>query len=313
MIGGRGSVTGEVYWQNTASACTTTTGSFAIPITGLPALKNLFLRFSFPIAIIACGKNPLGATHMSLECYALLRDAASWTLLSAGTPLEVTNTNIVSFAYNSRVWIVDDSFPKVLDSLFRPTLFWDTAANPPVMTGNQTGGGGCATAVGDFGYLFGGAYSGFSAKRIYLKNLPMTVADPLSPKRQWETLADVPNQPAQVNSCAPLPFNKNQIMLELFHADTGITDTVVFDTFSNSYYPVGSSPDLTGSTLIQMCNNPNNLFAFPTGTGSRQYNPAGPTIWTDSTAKTPLSTTRVNSAVVLVTADFFAAFTCTGC
>ncbi len=167
----------------------------------------------------------------------------------------------------------------------------------------------------DYVYYFGGIRSS-AVRRLYMAGLTvLSSGTGANLGRKWEYLTDLPAN-SYVVSCALLPVNKNQIVLELSQSDSTSNNAIVYDTYANGFYSVASTTDLSGSYLMQLCRD-TNLYAFPTGLGSKLYNPAGSTFWTESTGQTALKISRAYSYVFLAPSGFGSSYTtaiqCTGC
>jgi hypothetical protein len=209
------------------------------------------------------------------------------------------------FAFNNRIWVVDDLNPEVYDTtavhINANWLPWDTTKNPSIST-NFNNGGGCAVVAGDFVYWFGGKV----VRRMYFRGMPINDGT-----RVWEYVADLTDIPSSY--CVVLPTNRNQIMLEVKQTDTTNYMATIFDIYLNTFTPVLSSTDLTGAPLMEICRsvNPVSLFAFPGGFyGSgvaKTYTPAGTAVWPDVTAANSIGSItagRTYPAVALVPRGF---------
>jgi hypothetical protein len=209
--------------------------------------------------VFVCGKNP---AVWAYECYSIDAAGATWTKVvnykqnNADNPLaqfESMTYNIAAFIYSGRLWLIDDFYPKVFDlSQATPIMqpYWESAANPPFMTGNPTYGGGCPVVVGDYVYLFGGARTS-SVRRFYLRGLTLTAIPTQDTSgRKWESLTELPSSfSSNPYACATVPTNRNQIMLEVWQADGSSNSAIIYDTYQNTFTTVASTSDLSGKAM----------------------------------------------------------------
>ena len=259
-----------------------------------------------------CGKN---VPESVVECYNLASDGAAWTkVVDPAVPqFENINNAISSFIYDNKMWFVEDNYPKVFDFIATPPkfqLFWDSVANPPTINSHQTSGDGCAVAVGDFVYQFGGKTTA-AIQRFLLKPAATGVT------RQWEYLTDLPSY--NLRACASLPTDRNQILVAMLQTDPTVLDAIVFNVNQKTLTPVQSTVSLVGASLVEMCRS-SNLYAFPIGARAKMFeqNPAdGSNFWSDVVSPSTLSITRTVPSVVMVPFDFGRNFTspiiCNGC
>ena len=112
---------------------------------------------------------PTAATTV-LTCYRLPSATGVWAKSTSLSTFDHPN-NYPVFAFNNRIWVVDDTNPEVYDATaanFNAANWqlWDTTANKnPSISSNYTNGGGCAVVAGDYVYWFGGK----NVRRMYFK------------------------------------------------------------------------------------------------------------------------------------------------
>jgi hypothetical protein len=298
-------ITAEVYSPNSACSRTLPTSTAGFPTF----FQNMNGQYVMGKGLFVCGRNPVVGLF---ECYNLPPDGASWTKI-IDPPLPFFDSQVItSFIYDNKMWFVSDSYPRVFDFVATPPTFqnfWQSADNRPINTLHPTRGGGCAVAVGDYVYLFGGAAT-VAIQRFLLK--PTSTGVP----RQWEYLTDLPGP--TLSACAPLPTDRNKIMVAMYLSSTMVNDAIIYDTQHKTLTPVASSLDLTGASLLELCRN-SIFYAFPIGTGAKIYSPSATnTIWNPFLfGKPQLSTTYYLPIVVKVPFDFGQNFTspinCNGC
>jgi hypothetical protein len=249
----------------------------------------------------------------------------AWTpvAFAAGFNQDNIPAKFVGFSYSNKLWIVGDDYPKMLDfTTANPGAnFWDSPANPPTIPqNNKTDGGGCAVVVGDFVYLFGG-YNTNAVRRMYLKGLPTLTPDTTFP-RKWDYLLDVPTSGSVSPYCATVPTNRNQIMIEITPVDATSNTALIYDIYQNTFTPVVSNFDISGTPLNELCHADTSLlYAFPYGTGAKSYlsTGTGAGVWPDVASTGSLAVTRNYPAVALVSRAFLTAAnfpniaTCAGC
>ena len=184
----------------------------------------------------------------------------------------------------------------------------------------RTGGIGCVVAVGDFAYLFGTGI----VRRLNLKGLGPNnnAASAADVTQNWANLGSMPVTNV-LRYCAPLPTNRNKIIVLVYSADMTAPNAIIFDIITNAFTTVASTTATvnfgSGSPLIELCHGDQTLYAFPFGTGAKKFVADGSTeaaIWPDVMSAGALAVSRINPAVAVVAEDFFASppfSDCTGC
>ncbi len=291
----------------------------------LPAFQNPVAQFdSGASRLYTCGTS---FTSGLFECY-FLNSAGIWN------PLDITgftNCNIYSFPnifqwfiYNYQIWIINDNGPKILDlPNGQCQNFWDTATNLPTMpSGLQTNGAGCAVVVNNYLYLFANGI----VRRFYLRGLGPSNTDLPRPDgtRIWEKLGNMPFSDVYPSDCAPIPNNRNQILIEVVPTTPSTPNSIIYDIPTNTFTIVASTTatvDFNGGTpLNELCHGDLTLYAFPYGTGAKKFVSTGTTeaaIWPNVLSTGSLAAPRYNPVVVLVPNTFLSAnppfVGCAGC
>ncbi len=324
VIGGkRGSIVEAfVPGTNTNASCY---GVIPNPNGILPAFQNPVAQFdSGASRLYVCGTS---FTSGLFECY-FLNSAGIWN------PLDITaftNCNIYSFPstyqwfiYNNQIWMISDNGPKILDLPNRQCQnFWDTATNLPTMpNGLQTNGVGCAVVVSDYVYLFANGI----VRRFYLFGLGPgnPVFEQPDGKRTWVNLGTMPFNTVYPSDCAPIPTNRNQILIEVQPTTPSTPNSIIYDIPTNTFTVVASTTatiDFNGGTpLNELCHGDLTLYAFPYGTGAKKFVSNGATeaaIWPNVPSTGSLAAPRYNPVVVLVPNTFLSTNTsfigCAGC
>ena len=294
----------EYFLPGTRNAACYGTLTLATATGTLPFLTSPIAEYDVDNnRLFACG---ISFDNNKYECYTLAQAAGSkWTLF--GTPVTIATKSFSSFIYNKQLWIIGDSVLKVirLNGGFLLQNFWDTVDNPPTNPNIKTDKGTCAVVLGDYVYMFGGTNTN-AVRRLYLKGLGL-VSPVIDGTRKWENLGVLPF--STYSSCAPMPKNRNQIMLEVSGGTS--PDAYIYDIYQMTYTPVPSSVDLAAAPLVELCHGDNTLYAFPYGTptaqGAKSYlaTGTGAGIWPDVTSTAFLTTPRYNpTAVVMVPKAF---------
>ena len=280
----------------------------------LPAFPASFFQEGFisPIVAVTAAKGLVvcGTVSAKISCFTMAAGAGVWTgpvISNLRHPSYYLN----AFLLGTKVFLIDDTNPEVLDLNVAPVKWDATLTGVPVPTANPSGGGGCSVVLGDYVYVFGGQKSK-AIRRIFVVGV-------LPANWVWEYLTDLPN-PTISCSALPLPNNKNLIAVTLQYPSSGIA---LYDIYQNTVTIATTTPDLYGADLVEFCRD-GKMFAVELGTSAKSYlapNAAGLSTWQD--VATPLNFGRSFATTIVVPrsvlaglglgANFPSAVACPGC
>ena len=253
-------------------------------LTCVTALPDLPKGLSHPAVNLIPGTSTLlvcGTNYPpTISCFTWKNNEAAWT--PVGTPSPNYHRFFASFFFGTQLFVIDDFLPEAFDTAGNT---WSNAG-PPI-TSSQTGGGGCTVVLGDYVYLFGGRQTN-AIRRMFLKAPVNTWT--------WEYLNELPVN-TLIPGCAPLPTNKNIIVVTL-----GGT-TVLYDIYQNTVTNAPTSADLAGNDLLEICHD-SKLFAVATGSTAKVYPKSDQgglnQVWQDVTTGTNLAFVRTWATSIVV-------------
>ena len=254
VIGGRGT---DNYPTNEVEMFAPGDSSCQAILPSLPdALFQPFCAMITTVGVLPATILCCGTFYPNTACYTFETNGAGWT-----KHLNVSNyyhSYCPAFLWSNRVYIIDDLHPESLDLTVSP-FAWslDVAVNVPKLSGNFTNGGGCAVVLNGVLYVFGGKAT------TLIKTIQLTSAT-----WAWNYVGKLPTNTA-VLGCAPIPNNRGVVMIAIEQSSSS-TQTVFFDTNTNTLTVTASNTDLYGADILEPCHD-QSLYAVVLGQSVVKY------------------------------------------